>query len=220
MNCWNWLCNRRLRRTLKNVHRCLHIWVIFDWPPAASMLRKKVLQQAMALIPNYPAALADLARIRIVRKQFAEAVTLLERRYQAVPRTENLYDLAEALELAGRQDESRRAFAEFETRSLDQSKAKDNSNRELVFYYADKVRMPARALEVAKQEYQWRHDVFTLDAYAWALHVNGKDAEARIQIETALAVGIRDCKSFSPCGRDCGKNGRYFSSGRLLEAVS
>jgi hypothetical protein len=45
---------------------------------------------------------------------------------------------------------------------------------------------------VAKQEYQWRHDVFTLDAYAWALHVNGQDADARMQIETALAVGIRD----------------------------
>jgi tetratricopeptide (TPR) repeat protein len=155
-----------------------------------------VLQQAMALIPNYPAALADLARIRIIRKQFTEAVTLLERRYQAVPRTENLYDLAEALEFAGRKDESRRAFAEFETRSLGQSKAKDNSNRELVFYFADKVRLPARALEVAKQEYQWRHDVFTLDAYAWALHVNGQDAEARKQIEAALAVGIRDATLF------------------------
>jgi predicted Zn-dependent protease len=107
---------------------------------------EKLLQQAMTLIPNYPAALADLARIRISRKQFAEAVTLLELRYQGVPRTENLYDLAEALELGGGQDESRRAFAEFETRSLGQSKAKDNSNRELVFYYADKMRMPARAL--------------------------------------------------------------------------
>jgi tetratricopeptide (TPR) repeat protein len=168
---------------------------------------EEVLLQAMALIPNYPAALADLARIRIARKQFSEAVTLLERRYQAVPRTENLYDLAEALELAGRQDESRRAFAEFENRSLDQSKAKDNSNRELVFYYADKVRMPARALEVAKQEYQGRHDVFTLDAYAWALHVNGKDAEARIQIETALAVGIRDSSLFRHAAEIVAKTG-------------
>ena len=168
---------------------------------------EKLLQQATALIPKYPAALADLAEICIVRKQFAEAVTLLERRYQAVPRAENLYDLAEALELAGRQDESTRAFAEFENRSLDQSKAKDNSNRELVFYYADKVRMPGRALELAKQEYQWRHDVFTLDAYAWALHVNGQDAEARTQIETALAVGIQDASLFRHAAEIVAKTG-------------
>jgi len=38
---------------------------------------------------------------------------------------------------------------------------------------------PAKALEVALQEYGRRHDVYTLDAYAWALHVNGQDAAAR-----------------------------------------
>jgi Flp pilus assembly protein TadD len=36
--------------------------------------------------------------------------------------------------------------------------------------------------------------VYTLDAYAWALHINGQDLEARKQIEAALAVGIRDAK--------------------------
>ena len=56
-----------------------------------------------------------------------------------------------------------------------------------------------RRLRVAKQEFAWRHDVYTLDAYAWALHVNGQDAEARKQIETALAVGIRDSKILRSC---------------------
>jgi tetratricopeptide (TPR) repeat protein len=157
---------------------------------------EKLLGQATTLSPNNPAALVDLARIRMARKQFAEAVTFLEERYRGVSRAENLYDLAEALELAGRHEEAKRAFGDFETKALAESSNRDNSNRKLVFYYADKVRMPAKALEVAKQEFQWRHDVFTLDAYAWALHVNGQDAEARRQIETALAVGIRDASLF------------------------
>jgi tetratricopeptide (TPR) repeat protein len=168
---------------------------------------EKLLQQATSSIPNYPAALGDLAEIRIAGKQFAAAVALLEQRYLAVPRAENLYDLAEALQLAGRQEESKRAFADFETKSLAEAGAKDNSNRKLVFYYADKVRMPVKALEVAKQEYQWRHDVFTLDAYAWALYVNGQDAEARKQIETALAVGIRDASLFRHAGEIAEKMG-------------
>ena len=39
-----------------------------------------------------------------------------------------------------------------------------------------------------------RRDVYTLDAYAWALYGNGEYAEARRQIEAALQVGVRDAK--------------------------
>ncbi len=67
--------------------------------------------------------------------------------------------------------------------------------------------MPVKALEVAKQEFQRRHDVFTVDAYAWALHVNGQEAEARKQIETALAVGIRDASLFRHAGEIASKMG-------------
>jgi tetratricopeptide (TPR) repeat protein len=178
---------------------------------------EKLLQQATSLIPNYPAALGDLAKIRIAGKQFADAVALLEQRYQAVPRAENLYDLAEALQLAGRHDEAKRAFADFGRRSLAESNAKDNSNRKLVFYYADKVQMPVKALDLAKQEFQWRHDVFTLDAYAWALHENGQEAEARKQIETALAVGIRDASLLRHAGEIAAKIGDTFAAESYLK---
>ena len=74
---------------------------------------------------------------------------------------------------------------------------------------------------MAKQEYAWRHDVYTLDAYAWALHVNGQDVEARRQIETALAVGIRDSKIFAHAGEIALKLGdRAGAQNYLQEAVS
>jgi len=81
-------------------------------------------------------------------------------------------------------------------KSLKESVQKDNSSRELVFYYADHANQPAKALEIAQQERRWRHDVYTLDAYAWALHVNHRDVEARKQLEMALAVGTREVKLF------------------------
>jgi Tfp pilus assembly protein PilF len=83
----------------------------------------------------------------------------------------------------------------------------DNSNHELIFYYADYAREPAKALEVARREFGRRHDVFTLDSYAWALYVNGQYPEARKQIETALAVGIRDAKMFRHAGEIALKSG-------------
>ena len=125
------------------------------------------------------------------------------------------------MQLAGRDTEAKKVFADFETKSLSESSHKDNSNRDLVFYYADHAHQPAKALDVAKQEYAWRRDVYTLDAYAWALHVNGQDAEARKQIEAALAVGIRDAKIFAHAGEIALKLGdRGAAQKYLQDAVS
>jgi tetratricopeptide (TPR) repeat protein len=161
---------------------------------------EKNLQQALALFPGYHYALGNLAKVRIAQKRYAEAVELLRQRYEAASHAENLYDLAEALQWAGRAEESKKAFAEFEQKSLLESNRADNSNRELVFYYADHAQQPLKALAVANREFLRRHDVYTLDAYAWSLHVNGRNQEARQQIEAALAVGIRDAKIIRHAG--------------------
>src|SRR5439155_21042104 len=97
-------------------------------------------------------------------------------------------------------EEAKQAFAEFERKSLLETNRADNSNHELIFYYADYAEQPAKALEVAQREYARRHDVFTLDCYAWALHVNGQNEEAQNQINNALAVSIRDAKLFRHAG--------------------
>jgi tetratricopeptide (TPR) repeat protein len=182
---------------------------------------EKLLQQALALLPDYSSALGNLAELRIAQKRYTEAVVLLQQRYRSAPHPANLYDLADALQLAGRDAEARKAFAEFETISSAESQRRDNSNRELVFYYADQAHQPAKALSVAQQEYAWRHDVYTLDAYAWALHVNGQDTEARKQIEIALAVGIRDSRIFAHAGEIALKLGdRAAAQNYLQQAVS
>jgi tetratricopeptide (TPR) repeat protein len=182
---------------------------------------EKLFQQALASVPSYPSALESLAQVRITQKRYAEAVVLLQQGYQGVSRAENLYDRAEALQLAGHDGDAKKLFAEFEKKALVESSKRLNTNRELVFYYGDHAHQPAKALQVAKQEYAWRHDVYTLDAYAWALHVNGQDAEARKQIEAALAVGIRDSTVFAHAGEIALKLGdRAAARNYLQEAVS
>jgi tetratricopeptide (TPR) repeat protein len=168
---------------------------------------EKNLQHALVLFPGYHYALGNLAKVRIQQKRYDDAVQLLQQRYQAAPHAENLYDLAEALQLAGRSEEAKKAFAEFEQKSLLETNRGDNSNRELIFYYADYAHDPLKALEVAKREFSRRHDVYTLDSYAWALHVNGQDHEARKQIEAALAVGIRDARLLRHAGEIALKEG-------------
>jgi tetratricopeptide (TPR) repeat protein len=159
-----------------------------------------LLQRALTLFPDYHYALGNLAKVRIQQKRYDEAVDLLRRRYSAAPHAENLYELAEALQLAGQNAEAGKAFEEFERKSLAETRIGDNSNHELILFYADHAKQPDKALGVAQREYARRNDVFTLDCYAWALHVNGQDLEARRQIETALAVGIRNAMFYRHAG--------------------
>src|SRR3989449_6218798 len=70
---------------------------------------EKYLQQALTLFPGYHYALGNLAKVRIQQKRYDEAVQLLQQRYEAAPHAENLFDLAEALRLAGRSEDAKKA---------------------------------------------------------------------------------------------------------------
>jgi tetratricopeptide (TPR) repeat protein len=152
------------------------------------------LLRALELFPRYHYALAQLARVRAGQGKHAEAASLLRERYQAAPHPENLYDLAEALHRAGRIREARAAFAEFERKARAESEGWDNANRELIAYYADRAGRPSEALRLARREIGRRRDVHTRDAFAWALHRSGRSAEAKAEMEAALAVGVRDAR--------------------------
>lgn len=153
---------------------------------------EKFASGALGLFPDYHYALAALAQVRQAQGRYEEAVAPLRKRYDAAPHAENLYSLAEALQLAGHTEEAAKDFAEFEKQSLKESSIGDNSNHELIAYYNDFARQPEKALKIAEQELARRRDVYTLDGYAWALAGLGQYARAEEQMQKVLAVGVRD----------------------------
>jgi tetratricopeptide (TPR) repeat protein len=153
---------------------------------------ERLLHEALQVIPDYHYALANLAKLRTAQNRHDEAARLLKQRYDNAPHPENLYDFAEALERAERPTEARTAFAEFEKCALKEAESWDNANRELIFYYAKHAGKPEEALRIAKMESARRQDVYTLDAYAWALYANSEHREAREQVSRVLAVGTKD----------------------------
>jgi tetratricopeptide (TPR) repeat protein len=138
--------------------------------------------------------------VRRAQKRLPEAVSLLRLRYEKAPHPENLYELAEALAAAGETEEADGLFATYEEKARAESERLDNANRELLFFYADRASKPEEALAIGEREIGRRHDLFTRDAYAWALHKNGRSAEARKEITAALAVGIRDARMLYHAG--------------------
>jgi Tfp pilus assembly protein PilF len=109
------------------------------------------------------------------------------------------------------------AYSEFEAKALRAMNTENNANKELVFYYLGRGNKPAEALRIAEQEAGKRHDVYTLDAYAWALCGNGRYDEAQKQISSALAVGISDAEMLYHAGVIAEKHREYSSAVRYLK---
>lgn len=161
---------------------------------------ERALTKALELFPKYHYALAELARVRTHQSRAADAAELFGQRYEVAPHPENLYDLAVAQKRAGKLADASKSFAAFEKAALQESEGADNANRELIHYYIDHANKPKAALKISQREIEARQDVWTLGAHAWALHKNGKHAEARKFIDQALAVGVRDPQLFYHAG--------------------
>jgi tetratricopeptide (TPR) repeat protein len=153
---------------------------------------ERLLHEASAQFPNYHYTLGELARVRTAQGRHAEAVTLLQQRYAAAAHPENLYELARALDRAGLRAEARTSYSRFEQQARAESEKWDNANRELTSYYLDVARRPQEGLRTASLEFARRQDIYTLGAYARALHANRRADKARSIMRRALDVGIKD----------------------------
>ncbi len=152
---------------------------------------EKALNQALDLFPNYHYALGALADVRTAQTRHREAAALQQQRYTVAPHPENLYELAEAQARAGMTADAAKSYREFETGARREMRSEDNANRELIAYLVGPGKQPADGLALARQEIARRQDVYTREAYAWALFKNGRRTEARKEIAAVLAVGVQ-----------------------------
>ena len=162
----------------------------------------KVLARAEQIFPNDPVTQLNLARILIQQRKLPQAIALLEQRLtqeqaKHLSQSTTLFLLAGAQKQAS-QPSAAATFARFEESAKAESAKPWNDNTELILYEAGlPSEQPAdaqAALTLAERETAYRHDVGTLDAYAWALYANGKYPEADAQLQKALAVGVHSAQ--------------------------
>ncbi len=140
--------------------------------------------------PSYVANLYGLAKTDAGLGRADRAV----RRYQDVinrlPQPAYIIEYADLLTSLGRTDEAATQGRLIDAQQRIFRAAGVNLDLELALYDASHGR-PARALEQARQAWHERKSIFVEDAYAWALHVNGRDRAALRHLDSAERLGTR-----------------------------
>ncbi len=140
---------------------------------------------------SYP-ALAGLARTRAAQGATDEAIDLYRRAAAIVPQPVTIAALGDLYTLTGRPDEARQAYDEVRVIATLAAANRQVYDRALALFDANHGTDVDEAVSLAAAELDVRKDVYGWDAYAWALHAAGRDAEADDAMQHALALGTRD----------------------------
>ena len=149
----------------------------------------------LAAVTSHPGdyrALAGLARVRSDQGMYQEAILLYQKAIAVVPMPIYIAELGDVYSKLGNTAEAEKQYQLVEYIGLLGHINQVLHNRDLALFYADHDRNLSEALELARKEFEVRHDICTWDALAWALYKNGKYQEAEDAMENALHFGTRD----------------------------
>lgn len=137
-------------------------------------------------VSAYPPAVVGKARIAMTEERYKYAVDLLEQAFAKRPLAETAWLLGDARMALKDKEGAEKAYEQ-----VDKIGRREDF-RTLALFYATKQRKPKLALRYAKRELKQRQDIYTLSAYAWALHRNGRSKEASPLAARSLVLGTRD----------------------------
>jgi tetratricopeptide (TPR) repeat protein len=149
---------------------------------------QRAYSSALQTFVNYHPAYAGLGKIQAAKGETAKAIENFRRAQSITPLPDYaaaLYDLYLA---SGQKEEAAKQKQLIEV--IDQlGRANgEKANRNLALIYADHDWNRERSLELATAELEYRGDVYTYDALAWALYKNGRYADAQNAMDQALKL--------------------------------
>jgi tetratricopeptide (TPR) repeat protein len=151
-------------------------------------------EDAVGRLPKYFLAVAGLAEARAAQGQYDEALKLYGKTIVLCP--DPIFYMAEGdvhMKL-GQADQAKAAYAIAEKTILESGATPAEYSRELSLFYSERGLQPKKAIELARIDLTFRHDIFGHDALAWALYRDGQFEEAAKASEQALRTGSRNAK--------------------------
>jgi tetratricopeptide (TPR) repeat protein len=144
--------------------------------------------KALDGMTEYPPALVGRGKVALARGDAKRAAELFSRAYTQSPLPETAWLLGDARAAAGDAQGAADAFAKLE------KDGRRGDPRTLALFFATKDENAHEALALASEEMKARGDVYTEDAYAWALYRTGKVADAQRAIDHARRLGTKDAR--------------------------
>jgi len=145
----------------------------------------------LAVAPDYVPLLAGRARVEAAQGQTEAALKDWALVTTRLPQPTYLIEYADLLTALGRTQDADAQYALVAATAALYRAAGANVDLELSLYDADHSR-GQDALRAAQTQIDQRHSSAVEDAYAWALHAVGRDAEALPHATAAAALGMKN----------------------------
>ena len=191
------------RRT--NVPKENLAWVQFTlgeyyWQAGDLVQASASAEAALRSFPGYYRALALLGQVRAAQGRYTESAKQYQKALASVPLPTYAAALGDILRRIGDAAGAQQQYDLVGYMARLSALNKTVYNRELAIFYADHGMNLAQAVTLARKELEVRHDVYSWDALAWALHQNGQSQEALEALQQALRLDTKDPLLFFHAG--------------------
>lgn len=143
------------------------------------------------LLPGYYLARAGMAGAEAAQGDLEQAIADYETLIAAVPQPDYLAALGDLYTLQG---DTSAAREQYETVEFIADLGNGAYDRQLTLFLLDHDLRLDEALAAARKDIAVREDIYAWDTLAWALHKNGRHAEAADAMNEALALGTLDAR--------------------------
>ena len=178
---------------------------------------ERAYNEAIELFPSSHAAHAALAGVQAAQGNIPQAIASYKRAQSITPMVQYAGALHDLYTDAGKKTEARQQAEMVDLVAKLEEAAGQKANRTLALIYANQDRNPAKSLELAEADLQVRQDVFTYDAYAWALFKNKRYDEAWKASEKAMKLGTPEAMFYYHAGLIANARAEAAASKQLLE---
>lgn len=149
-------------------------------------------EEILEMRPSYAFALGGLARVAKQRKDYAEALRLLEQASAIMPEFSFQEEMADIYELQGNTSEAKNKYKEVIAMLKEDEASGHTVALEMCRVYT-KAGLYDEALEYARKEYVHRPmNIDVNHAMAWASYKNKETGKAKEYLKTALKTGSKD----------------------------
>jgi tetratricopeptide (TPR) repeat protein len=161
---------------------------------------RQTYQAALAARPDYPYAIAGLARVKAAQADLTGAIADYAALVQRLPLPEFVVTLGELYEAAGQPDQANQQYDLVRVMQKLNAANGMNVDLELATFEVNHGTDPAAALAQAQAAYAERPTIYAADTLAWALYKTGDYQAAHQYSQEALRLGTQDALLYFHAG--------------------